>query len=143
MTLIYYALTLALILLHFAAISAAVSQTAVASVHVARAVGVLVLTLICFFLEHFEGWGSLFVFWPVTTAVALLVLWSARDQLKATGFWRSEALFVGFVGYGLMWKWLYPSIYPTSERITDLYFIGNYRKSFSCFSSSSSFYRCV
>lgn len=125
MTLIYYALTLALILLHFTAVSAVVSHW-VASVHAARAVGVLVFTLVCFFLEHFQGWGSLFVFWPFTTALALLALWNNRARLKAPNFWHGEIVFIVFVGYGLMWKWFYPSIYPTSERVTDLYFIGNY-----------------
>lgn len=126
MTLIYYALTLALIVLHFAALSALASRCGVASMHAARAAGVLALVLVCFFLEHFKGWGPLFALWPLTTAAALWVLWSQRQTLKESGFWRSEAVFAVCLAYGLMWKWLYPSIYPTSERITDLYFITNY-----------------
>ncbi|WP_432723509.1 DUF2298 domain-containing protein [Jeongeupia wiesaeckerbachi] len=125
MTLIYYALTLALILVHFAAVSAVVSRL-IPSFHVARAAGVLGITLVCFFAEHFHGWGRLSALWPFTTAIALLALWWDKDRLKTAGFVRSEALFWAFVGYGLMWKWFYPSIYPTSERVTDLFFIGNY-----------------
>ncbi|GHD67819.1 DUF2298 domain-containing protein [Jeongeupia chitinilytica] len=125
MTLIYYVLTLALILVHFAAVSAVVSRL-IPSFHVARATGVLGITLACFFLEHFHGWGRLAGVWPFTTAIALLALWWDKDRLRTAGFVRSEALFWAFVGYGLMWKWFYPSIYPTSERVTDLFFIGNY-----------------
>ncbi|BCL76615.1 hypothetical protein JHS3_23510 [Jeongeupia sp. HS-3] len=125
MTLIYYTLTLALILAHFAAVSALFSRL-IPSFHVARAAGVLTITLACFFLEHFHGWGRLAGLWPFTAAASALVLWWDKDRLKTAGFWRSEALFWGFVGYGLMWKWFYPSIYPTSERVTDLFFIGNY-----------------
>ncbi|WP_035055668.1 DUF2298 domain-containing protein [Andreprevotia chitinilytica] len=125
MTSIYYLLTLALILLHFAGVSALLSRW-IPSFHVARAVGVLAVTLTCFFLEHFHGWGKLAWLWPFTAAAAGLVLWWDKARLQEARFIRSEAVFWVLVGYGLVWKWFFPSIFPTSERVTDLFFITNY-----------------
>ncbi|KAF0814761.1 hypothetical protein IGB42_00816 [Andreprevotia sp. IGB-42] len=125
MSAIYYFFTLALILLHFAAVSALLSRW-VQSFHVARAGGILAFTLACFFIEHFQGLGKLGWLWPISTAGSLAVLWWNRDRLKADRFIRAELVFWVFVAYGLVWKWIFPSIYPTSERITDLFFITNY-----------------
>lgn len=125
MTAIYYLLTLALVLLHFAAVGALLSRC-IPSFHIARAAGVLGIALAGYFLEHFQGFGRLTLLWPFTTFASALLLWSERKRLKEAGFLKAEAVFWLLVGYGLLWKWCFPSIYPSSERVTDLYFIGNY-----------------
>src|SRR5574341_658958 len=125
MTLLYYLFSLALILLHLTALGTALLRW-IPSMHVARAAGVLGVVTLGFFLEHFQGWGRLAWLWPVTTLLALLQLWTDRARLKQAQVLRAEAVFWALLAYGLLWKWCFPSIYPTSERITDLYFIGNY-----------------
>jgi hypothetical protein len=53
-------------------------------------------------------------------------LYIERHKLDTSKFWRAEWVFYVAFAYGFAWKWAFPVIYPTSERITDLYFISNY-----------------
>lgn len=125
MTAIYYLLTLALVLVHFAAVSALLSRW-IPSFHIARAVGVLGIALAGYFVEHFQGFGRLTLLWPLTALASAVLLAADRKRLGEAGFLKAESVFWLLVGYGLLWKWCFPSIYPSSERVTDLYFIGNY-----------------
>ncbi|WP_338845410.1 DUF2298 domain-containing protein [Massilia sp. W12] len=91
---------------------------------VARAGGVLLLTAGFFFIEHFSGLGRLQWLLPLSTLAAALYIWRKRADWPAA--WADEAVFGLCCAWGLLWKWLFPAIYPTSERVTDLYFITNY-----------------
>ncbi|QNM98384.1 DUF2298 domain-containing protein [Chitinimonas koreensis] len=125
MQLIYHLLTILLLWLHLAAL-AALAGPRLGSWAIGRAGGLLALVLTLFCLEHFVGLGALTGLWPVSTLAAAGWLWHRRAQLAEGGFWRAELVFGLAFAYGLAWKFGFPSIYPTSERVTDLYFIDNY-----------------
>lgn len=125
MNLIYFLVTLLLLVINIAGLTVLVSRF-IPSFAVARAAGILLFCLVFFFGEHFVGLGSLTWLWPLTTAGAILLLYAERERLATQGFWRAERVFLIALGYGLAWKLAFPEIYPTSERVTDLVFIGNY-----------------
>jgi uncharacterized membrane protein len=91
---------------------------------IAKAAGVLALCLVLFFIEHFIGLGKLTWLWPLTSAASLYLIYRQRGQLK--NLWKSEGVFLLGFGYCLLWRGVFPDIYPTSERVTDMYFISNY-----------------
>lgn len=123
---------------------------------VARACGLVGLVLVLFFFEHFIGLGSLNWVFPVGLIGAGWVLWKNRAYLSpvelpiikrfwrqpaptstftnelinghvsARAFWTSELVFVLAFFYGLVWRLVFPTISPSSEQITDLFFISNY-----------------
>jgi uncharacterized membrane protein len=125
MNLIYTLLTLLLLSVNLAGLTALVSRF-VPSFALARATGILLFCLMFFFAEHFAGLGRLTWLWPITTAVAILLLYVDRARLAEQSFWSAERVFLLAFAYGLAWKLAFPVIYPTSERVTDLVFIGNY-----------------
>jgi uncharacterized membrane protein len=125
MQLIYLGVTLFLTWLHLAGLTA-LAGPVLGSWSIGRAGALLLVVLGGFFVEHFYGLGSLSGVWPLTATIAGIVLWQRRQPLTGTGFWQAEVVLILAVGYGLVWKLGFPSIYPTSERVTDLYFIGNY-----------------
>lgn len=125
MQLIYLSITLLLLWLHLAALTA-VAGSMVGSWSIGRAGAVLMVVLSGFFVEHFYGLGALHGWWPLTTVAAVTLLWLRRQQLVGTGFWQAEVVLILAFGYGLIWRLGFPSIYPSSEHVTDLYFIGNY-----------------
>ncbi|MBE9610393.1 DUF2298 domain-containing protein [Chitinilyticum piscinae] len=125
MNLIYFLFTLLLLVVNLAGLTALVSRW-IGSYALARSAGVLLFCLGMFFLEHFLGLGKLTWLWPMTTAVSVFLLYAERQRLLQGGFLRAELVFVLAFAYGIAWKWMFPIIYPTSERVTDLFFIGNY-----------------
>lgn len=125
MNLIYLLFTLLLLLINLSGLTVLASRF-LASFALARAAGILLFCLFFFFAEHFAGFGKLTWLWPLSTGVSLFVLYTKRRELAEQGFWRAELVFALAFAYGLAWKWAFPVIYPTSERVTDLYFIGNY-----------------
>lgn len=125
MKIIYYSLSLALIIFNLAGVTALFSRW-IPSYALARAAGILILGLILFFTEHFFGLGQLNGLWVLTTTLSALIFYRRRIQIQSRQFLSSELVFGLALFYGLSWKWAFPTIYPTSERVTDLYFIGNY-----------------
>ncbi|GGP26032.1 DUF2298 domain-containing protein [Silvimonas amylolytica] len=124
MNMIFLLGSLILLWLHLASVSVSLSHWL--PYPIARAAGVLGITLVLCALEHFVGLGRISWAWPLTTAAALGLLWLHRPEVRARLFRASELVFgVAFL-YGLAWKFLLPDIYPTSERVTDLYFMQNY-----------------
>lgn len=123
---------------------------------VARASGLVALVLVLFFVEHFIGLGSLNWVLPLGLLGSGWVLWKNRGRvspidwplvkhfwrpavpnqvsqdalikgyLPANRFWTSELIFVLAFLYGFIWRLVFPSISPSSEQITDLFFISNY-----------------
>jgi uncharacterized membrane protein len=82
------------------------------------------LVAIPFFIEHFFGFGSLFWAWPVTTIVSAALILSHWQLLKI--HWRIEAVFhLAFV-YALAWRYSFPDLYASSEKICDVTFVANY-----------------
>jgi uncharacterized membrane protein len=77
-----------------------------------------------FFLEHFVGFGKLAWVWPFTTILSVVLVITHRQLLKT--HWRIEAVFQGAFAYALAWRYSFPDIYNSSEKLTDLTFIANY-----------------
>src|SRR6185437_10590562 len=90
---------------------------------IGRAAGVAVIVTTCFFIEHIVGLGSLRYVWPFTAALSALCLFVQRDSLRQNGFWSGELVYGLALAYGLTWRFLFPSIYQTAERLPDLVFI--------------------
>ena len=82
------------------------------------------LVAIPFFIEHFFGFGALKWVWPLTTIVSIALVLSHRQLLKL--HWRIEAVFHGAFAYALAWRYSFPDIYASSEKICDLTFVANY-----------------
>ena len=124
MTTIHLAASLALLWLHLAGLGLALGRWLPYAI--ARASGVLLIALLMFFIEHFVGLGNLNGVWPVSAAIAAFALYRFRHEARSPHFKATEIAFLLAFGYGLAWKFIFPSIYPTSERVTDLYFMANY-----------------
>lgn len=125
MQLIYVLMTVLLLLVNLAGLTAVCSRLLPAFA-LARAAGVLLFCTVMFFVEHFIGLGQLTWLWPISTALAAFALYKQWRLDSVRRFMTAEAVFVAAFLYGCTWKWFFPDIYPSSERITDLYFIGNY-----------------
>lgn len=125
MNLIYYACTVLLLLINISGLTLSLSRC-LSSVALARAAGLLLVCSVAFFIEHFKGLGLLTWLWPLTTSTACMLLYRERHLGCNRAFWLGEGVFLLAFAYGFAWKWAFPVIYPTSERVTDLYFIGNY-----------------
>jgi len=123
--LIHVMVTLVLLLINLAGLTLLASRW-LPPWALARSAGLLVLCLALFCVEHFLGLGNLTWVWPLTTAASLYLLWRHQVEPAENGFWRAEGVFVLAFLYGLVWKFAFPDITPSSERITDLYFITNY-----------------
>lgn len=125
MQLIYFMFTFGLFWLHVTALTA-IAGIRFGSWTIARASGILIAVLIAFNFEHITGLGSLKGVWPLTTAFSAYYLWHNRTRLIAQGFLKSELIFACCLAYPFLWRFLYPTIYNTSERITNLVMIDNY-----------------
>ena len=82
------------------------------------------LVAIPFFLEHFFGFGALSRVWPLTTIVSIALI-AGHWQLLRT-HWRIEAVFHAAFAYALAWRYSFPDIYASSEKICDVTFVANY-----------------
>jgi uncharacterized membrane protein len=90
----------------------------------ARAASPVLLVVPLFFLEHFAGLGWLAWVWPVTTAASLWLVWKHVREIEA--HWKTEVLFLGGFFYAFAWRFCFPDLNASSEKLTDLGFIGNY-----------------
>ena len=124
MTMIYLAASLMLLWLHLAGLSVVLGRWLPYAQ--ARAAGVLLITLLMFFIEHFIGLGKLNGIWPFTGLLAAAALYLFKQEVCSSRFKAAETVFLLALAYGLIWKFIFPAIYPTSERVTDLYFMANY-----------------
>jgi len=125
MSTLFLLITALLILVTLAGLTALASR-GLSSFAVSRATVIALITVTAFFIEHFVGLGSLQWLWPLSSALAISVLYRDRARLLECGFLRAEAIFLIGFSYALLWRYAFPSISPVSERITDLYFIQNY-----------------
>ncbi|MFI3138219.1 MAG: DUF2298 domain-containing protein [Methylococcaceae bacterium] len=125
MYLIYLLLTIGLIAVNLAGLTALVSRYLPAQAS-ARLLGLFVFTLSMFAVEHWHGLGKLSGFWVLSTGLAVWSILQRQQGLRLRQFWMGELVFiVGFI-YGIAWRFAYPNIDAGSEHITDLYFISNF-----------------
>ncbi len=125
MYLIYLASTLLFIWISVAGVTV-ISNRYLSDIAVARSVGLLIVVLVLFFMEHLIGLGKIFWMLPITVIVGLWMIWKTHTEQKSKIFWQSELIFVFAFLYGLFWRYSFPSISPSSEKLTDLFFISNY-----------------
>jgi uncharacterized membrane protein len=93
---------------------------------IARVVGVIAVCLACFFVEHFVGWGPRPPLLPFTTAISIFLIWRDRTVLRVN--LRAEVLFgLGFF-YCLMWRFTFPNIDDTGEKMPNLMMIEAYMR---------------
>jgi uncharacterized membrane protein len=123
MYLILLSLNIVLILINLVGLATLVTRW-VPHYALAKAIGVLFFCLGLFFIEHFFGLGKLTWLWPITTIASLYLLYRQKADWKK--FYATEIVFVAGFCYALLWRGSFPDIYPSSERVTDLYFITNY-----------------
>jgi hypothetical protein len=123
MGLIFYLLTAGLILLNLIGLGLAAMRL-FPRFSLALPAAVLGIAATLFFLEHFIGFGTVRWMWPFTTAAAAYSIYLHRETLVSHQI--DIATFTAGFGYGFVWRMAYPDIHPTSEHITDLFFISNY-----------------
>ena len=90
----------------------------------ARVGAPVALVAAIFFIEHFIGLGPLYWVLPFSTLVAIWLILRNQSYLRAR--WRTELIFLGAFLYALIWRYTFPDIDASSEKITDLTFIANY-----------------
>ena len=93
---------------------------------IGRLAGALAFTLVCFFLEHFAGWGTRPPLLPVTTALSIWLIWRERASLRALV--APEALFGAGFFYCMAWRYAFPDIDTTGEKMPNLEMIEGYMR---------------
>ena len=79
-----------------------------------------------FFLEHFAGWGPHPPLLPFTTLASIWLIWRNRSVIRKN--WQAEAIFgAGFL-YCLAWRYSFPDIDMTGERMPNLAMIEDYMR---------------
>jgi hypothetical protein len=125
MYLIYLASTLLFIWISVAGVTL-MSRRYFPDIAIARSIGLLLVVLVLFFVEHFFGLGKLNWMLPIAVTFGIFMLWKNNIKTLSKEYWQSELVFVLAFLYGLFWRYSYPGISPSSEKITDLFFISNY-----------------
>jgi hypothetical protein len=122
---IYLASTLLFIWISIAGVTL-VSRRFIADNAIARSIGLLITVTVLFFFEHFIGFGKLFWLLPIAILTGSWLIWKHGNISPSKEFWQSELVFVLSFLYGFFWRYSFPGISPSSEKLTDLYFISNY-----------------
>jgi uncharacterized membrane protein len=93
---------------------------------VARAASVLAICLACFCLEYFGGWGPHLRILPFTTAFSIWLIWRNRTVVREN--WGMEALFgMGFF-YCLLWRYSFPDIDFSEDKMPNFGLIESYMR---------------
>jgi hypothetical protein len=116
-------LTLGLVFLNLVGLALAGTRLA-GSYALARVVTPGAVALVAFFCEHLVGFGGLAWVWPFTTAAAAWLVVRHRALLAAQ--WRIEAVFLAAFGWAFAWRFAYPGLVASSEKIGNLAMISSY-----------------
>jgi len=125
MDLQYYGLTIVILWLLLAGIAAFVGPR-LGSWALGRSCGVVSIALFGFVIEHHVGLGTLKGLWILGAFASGYYLWKKWPELRSGGFLKGEIVFALALSFSLLWKYCFPNIYPVADRMSDLYFIGNY-----------------
>lgn len=125
MSTLYLLLTMLLLWVSVAGVTLLV-QRQLQDFALARTAGLAGGALLLFGVEHIAGLGRLSWLLPVALGFGAWQLWQLQRRGSVAAFARAEAVFVLAFVYGLFWRWSFPDITPSSEKLTDLYFISNY-----------------
>lgn len=123
LALLSIALTTALIWINFLALGLLARQWA-GSYLLARVSAPATVALVLFFVEHFVGLGDIAWLWPLLTVGAAYIV--RRDLSVVRGNWRAECLLVVCFAYCFAWRFAFPDISPSSEKIADVSLIASY-----------------
>ena len=93
---------------------------------VARLTGVLAICMVCFCLEHFAGFGPRPPLLPLTTALSVWLIWRGRSALKEN--WGNEALFAAGFLYCLLWRYTFPDIDASEDKMPNFGLIEAYMR---------------
>jgi uncharacterized membrane protein len=125
MSLVFLSLAMAALWINLAGAGIA-AWTLLKDYALARFAGVLAFCLAAFFLEHFAGWGPRPPLMPLTTAGSLWLLWRHRGVLREN--WATEAFFATGFLYCLLWRYAFPDIDMTGEKMPNLAMIEAYMR---------------
>ena len=117
------AFTVALIYINLLALALVTVRWA-GSYALARTASPVGFALAMFFLEHFVGLGRLGWCWPLTTAVAVWIV--ARRPADVARHWKTEALVLVAFTWALTWRFAFPGLVASTEKIGDLAMISSY-----------------
>ena len=93
---------------------------------IARAAGVLAVCLVFFCLEHFAGFGPRLPLLPLTTALSVWLIWRDRPLIRRN--LGNEALFaIGFL-YCLLWRYTFPDIDASEDKMPNFGLIESYMR---------------
>jgi len=93
---------------------------------VARVTGVLAICLVGFCLEHFVGFGPHLWLLPFTTAASIVAIWRNRALVRAS-LDREAAFGAGFL-YCLVWRYTFPDIDFTEDKMPNFGLIESYMR---------------
>ena len=125
MSLVFLSLAIAALWINLVGVGLA-SQRFIRDYALARVAGVLGVCLLCFFAEYFVGFGPRLSLLPATTAASLWIIWRRRSELRA--YLPAEGLFaVGFF-YCLAWRYAFPDINFTEDKMPNFGFIEAYMR---------------
>jgi uncharacterized membrane protein len=92
----------------------------------ARVTGPIGICLACFCLEHSFGWGPRLPVLPLTTGISIWLIWRNRSLLREN--WGMEALFgAGFL-YCLAWRYTFPDIDYSEDKMPNFALIEAYMR---------------
>jgi len=93
---------------------------------IARAASVLAICLVCLCLEHFGGWGPHLPLLPITTVLSIWLIWRNRAAVRENAM--MEFLFgAGFL-YCLLWRYTFPDIDFTEDKMPNYGLIASYMR---------------
>jgi uncharacterized membrane protein len=125
MSLVYLSLAIAALWINLLGVGLA-ARRLVGDYVLARVAGVLVVCLVCFFLEHFVGFGVRPPVLPFTTAVSLWLIWRNRSVVRAhVGL---EAVFLAGFFYCLAWRYAFPDIDWSEDKMPNYGLIVSYMR---------------
>ena len=93
---------------------------------IARMTGVLAVCMVCFCLEHYVGFGPRPPLLPLTTALSLWLIWRARAVLREN--WGMEVLFAAGFLYCLLWRYTFPDIDASEDKMPNFGLIESYMR---------------
>jgi uncharacterized membrane protein len=92
----------------------------------ARVVSVMGICLVCFCLEHSFGLGPRLPFLPLTTAVSVWLIWRNRAAVREN--MGSEALFGSGFLYCLAWRYTFPDVDYSEDKMPNFALIESYMR---------------
>jgi hypothetical protein len=93
---------------------------------IARASSILAICLVCLCLEHFGGWGPHLPLLPFTTALSIWLIWRNRSAVREN--WGMEALFAAGFFYCLAWRYAFPDIDFSEDKMPNYGLIESYMR---------------